>query len=155
MRVFLWLMLLFPLLELAVLIKLGSVVGVFTVLMMIIGSGLLGVMCLRVAGIATAMRARERLAQGQVPEREMFDGLILACAGGLLIFPGVISDMIAAVLLFPLTRQYLIQRWEQKAQEQALRQRAFFAEEFAARNGGQSNTAQNNVIEGEFERRDQ
>lgn len=154
MRVFLWLMLLFPLLELAVLIKLGSVVGVFTVLMMIIGSGLLGVMCLRVAGIATAMRARERLAQGQMPEREMFDGLIMACAGGLLIFPGVISDLIAAVLLFPLTRHWLIQRWERKAQEQALRQRAF-AEEFAARQSEPTASGQGNVIEGEFERRDQ
>ncbi len=77
MRVFLLLFLLFPLLELAVMIKVGGSIGVLGVLLLIIGAGILGVMLIRVAGPAMALRARERLARGEMPEAAMLEGLML------------------------------------------------------------------------------
>ncbi|MBF3202179.1 FxsA family protein, partial [Pseudomonas aeruginosa] len=93
MRAFLFLLLLFPLVELAVLIKVGSVIGVGWTLFLIVASAFIGAALLRVAGVATAWRARERLARGELPEQEMLEGLLIAVGGGLLMLPGFISDI--------------------------------------------------------------
>lgn len=149
MRAFLFLLLLFPLVELAVLIKVGSVIGVLPTLLLIIGSAVLGSVLLRVAGVATAWRARERLARGELPEQEMLEGLLIAVGGGLLLLPGFISDIFGLLCLFPFTRRLLVGKLRQRAAEQALRQRAF-ADDLQARSG----QSRPNVIEGEYEHRD-
>lgn len=149
MRFFLLLFLLFPLLELALMIKLGSVIGVLPVLLLLIGAGVLGVMLIRIAGPAMALRARERLARGEMPEAAMLDGLMLALGGLLLLIPGFISDFMAVVCLLPVTRHLLLRKIRQKAEEQARRQRAF-AEDLAARQSQRPK-----VIEGEYKRHDQ
>jgi UPF0716 protein FxsA len=149
MRAFFFLFLLFPLIELAVLIKVGSAIGVLPTLLLIVGSAVLGSVQLRVAGVATAFRARERLARGEVPEEEMLEGLLIAVGGGLLLLPGFISDVFGLLCLIPFTRRLFIRRLLQRAREQAMRQRAF-ADDLAARTG----QTRPNVIEGEYERRD-
>lgn len=149
MRVFLLLFLLFPLLELTLLIKVGGAIGVLPTLLLIIGSAVLGSLLLRVAGIATALRARERLARGELPEQEMLEGLLIAVGGGLLLLPGFISDVFGLLCLLPLTRRLLVNKLRQRTAEQALRQRAF-ADDLQARSG----QTRPNVIEGEFEHRD-
>ena len=149
MRAFLFLLLLFPLVELAVLIKVGSMIGVLPTLLLIIGSAVLGSVLLRVAGVATAWRARERLARGELPEQEMLEGLLIAVGGGLLLLPGFISDIFGLLCLFPFTRRLLVGKLRQRAAEQALRQRAF-ADDLQAR----SAPHRPNVIEGEYEHRD-
>lgn len=154
MRVFLFLFLLFPLIELAVLIQVGSAIGVLPTLLLIVGSAVLGGVLLRVAGVATAWRARERLARGELPEQEMLEGLLIAVGGGLLLLPGFISDVIGLLCLLPPVRRLLVGALRRRAEEQALRQRAF-ADELAARAGQpRPDTDRLNVIEGEYERRD-
>ncbi len=149
MRAFLFLFLLFPIIELAVLIKVGSAIGVLPTLLLVIGSAVLGSILLRVAGVATAWRARERLARGELPEQEMLEGLLIAVGGGLLLLPGFISDIFGLLCLIPFTRRLMVSKLRQRVAEQALRQRAF-ADDLAARSG----QARPNVIEGEFEHRD-
>ena len=149
MRAFLFLFLLFPVVELAVLIKVGSSIGVLPTLLLVIGSAMLGSLLLRVAGVATAWRAREKLARGELPEQEMLEGLLIAVGGGLLLLPGFISDLFGLLCLLPFTRRLLIGKLRRRAEEQALRQRAFFDD--AAARSGQSHP---NVIEGEYQRRD-
>lgn len=150
MRAFLFLLLLFPVIELAVLIKVGSAIGVLPTLLLVIGTAVIGSFLLRIAGVATAWRARERLARGELPEQEMLEGLLIAVGGGLLILPGFISDLFGLLCLVPFTRRLLVGRIRQRAEEQALRQRAFFDDAAARRPG----TSQPNVLEGEYERRD-
>ncbi|PTQ67972.1 FxsA family protein [Pseudomonas sp. GV071] len=149
MRAFLFLFLLFPIIELAVLIKVGSAIGVLPTLLLVIGSAVLGSVLLRVAGVATAWRARERLARGELPEQEMLEGLLIAVGGGLLLLPGFISDIFGLLCLLPFTRRLIVGKLRQRVAEQALRQRAF-ADDLAARSG----QTRPNVIEGEFEHRD-
>lgn len=149
MRAFLLLFLVFPLLELAVLIQVGSAIGVLPTLLLVIGSAVLGSLLLRVAGIATAWRAREKLARGELPEQEVLEGLLIAVGGGLLLLPGFISDLFGVLCLIPFTRRLLVGKVRRRAAEQALRQRAF-ADDLQARSGA----ARPNVIEGEFEHRD-
>ena len=149
MRAFLFLFLLFPLIELALLIQVGSAIGVIPTLLLVVGSAILGSVLLRVAGLATAWRARERLARGEMPEEEMFAGLLIAVGGGLLLLPGFISDVFGLLCLIPFPRNLLIGNLRRRAAEQALRQRAF-ADDLAARSG----QTRPNVIEGEYQRRD-
>ena len=85
MPVFFLMFLLFPFLELALLIKVGAAIGVLPTLLLIIGSAVLGSLLLRVAGLATALRAREKLARGEMPEQEMLEGMLIAVGGGGLI----------------------------------------------------------------------
>ena len=107
MRAFLFLFLLFPILELAVLIQVGSAIGVLPTLLLVIGTAILGSVLLRVAGVATAWRAREKLARGEMPEQEMFEGLLIAVGGGLLLLPGFISDVFGLLCLLPFTRPFI------------------------------------------------
>jgi UPF0716 protein FxsA len=150
MRVSLFLLLLFPLIELALLIKVGSIIGVGWTLFLIIASAFIGAALLRVAGVATAWRARERLARGELPEQEMLEGLLIAVGGVVLMLPGFISDILGILCLIPFTRRLLLSGVRRRIQEQALRQRAFADDPQAQSRGPQGP----NVIEGEYERRD-
>ena len=169
MRCFLLLFLLFPIIELAVLIQVGSAIGVLPTLLLVVGSAILGTFLLRVAGVATAWRARDKLSRGELPEQEMLEGLLIALGGGLLLLPGFISDIFGIFCLIPFTRRVLVNKIRLRAAEQAMRQRAFFDEQplragparpgaaqpsAAKPNAVQSNAAQPNVLEGEFERRE-
>ena len=150
MRSFFVLFLLFPLAELFVLIKVGSSIGALATILLLVLSGIAGVLLLRLAGFATAWRARERLARGELPEREMLQGLMMAIGGGLLFLPGFISDVLALIVLFPPTRNFLFRQINRRMEAQMRRQRAF-ADDLQAR----ANPQRPNVIEGEWERRDQ
>jgi UPF0716 protein FxsA len=77
---------------------------VFPALLLIILGSMLGVLVLRIAGLATALRARESLNRGELPAQTMLEGLMMA-AGGLLILPGFISDVVGLVMLLPFTRR--------------------------------------------------
>ncbi|MGE6791300.1 UPF0716 protein FxsA [Pseudomonas guineae] len=154
MRAFLFLFLLFPFIELAVLIQVGGAIGVLPTLLLVIGSAVLGGVLLRVAGVATAWRARERLSRGELPEQEMLEGLLIAVGGGLLLLPGFISDIFGIFCLIPFTRRLLVNRVRLRAAEQAMRQRAFFDDQAARSGSVRPNAAQPNVLEGEYERRE-
>ena len=149
MRIFFVLFLLFPLAELYVLIKVGGSIGALATILLLVLSGIAGILLLRLAGFATAWRARERLARGELPEREMLQGLMMAIGGGLLFLPGFISDVLALVVLFPPTRNFLFRQINRRIEAQVRRQRAF-ADDLQAR----SNPQRPNVIEGEWEHND-
>ncbi|MFK3772847.1 FxsA family protein [Pseudomonas sp. NPDC089406] len=152
MRAFLLLFLVFPVLELFVFVKVAGAIGFFPALLLIIAGSALGLLVMRVAGLATALRARESLQRGELPAEDMFQGLMLAVAGGLLLIPGFISDVIGLLCLLPFSRRLVASKLRQRAEQQAMRQRAFQDDPFQAqpRDGGH----RPNVIEGEYERRD-
>ncbi|MFL7921628.1 FxsA family protein, partial [Escherichia coli] len=108
-----------------VLIKVGSSIGALATILLLVLSGIAGVLLLRLAGFATAWRARERLARGELPEREMLQGLMMAIGGGLLFLPGFISDVLALIVLFPPTRNFLFRQINRRMEAQMRRQRAF------------------------------
>ncbi|MHB0763148.1 FxsA family protein [Stutzerimonas sp. NM35] len=153
MRIFLLLFLLFPLAELALLIQVGSSIGVLATLLVLVLSGMAGILLMRFAGFATAWRARERLARGELPEREMLQGMLMVVAGGLLFLPGFISDFVALLLLFPPSRKLFLGVLGRRAEAQAQRRRAF-ADELRRQHEQPTGAQRPNVIEGEWERRD-
>lgn len=101
------LLLLFPLLELWLLIELGDAIGGWAVIGLVVLAALLGVGLLRLQGRMIAGRLRDALALGETPEvgaRELFSSLCVAFAGALLILPGPVSDALALLLLVPALR---------------------------------------------------
>ena len=147
MRPFLLLFVLFPVLELFVFVKVSGAIGFFPALLLVILGSMLGVFVLRIAGLATALRARESLNRGELPAQTMLEGLMLALAGGLLILPGFVTDVLGLIMLLPISRRLLANKMRQRA----------FADDLQPRGGPapqQPLGREPNVIEGEFEHRD-
>ncbi len=96
-----------PLLEVAVFIQVGGVIGVWPTIAATIATALAGSLLLRAQGLAVLMRARTQMDQGQLPAREMFEGVCLVLAGALLLVPGFVTDVIGLLLFVPPLREML------------------------------------------------
>lgn len=96
-----------PLIEIAVLIKVGQLIGVLPTVMIVIGSAILGLAVLRQQSLGVLTRANEALAQGHAPIESVIDGAFLLIASFLLISPGLIADTIGLVLLVPFLRRLI------------------------------------------------
>lgn len=103
--IILLLLIAFPMLEIAVLIKVGSALGVWLTWANIIGTFILGTLVLRLQGFGVMRRFLEMSRSGQPPLEPMLEGMLLMFAGGCLILPGFITDAIGLLLLVPPIRQ--------------------------------------------------
>jgi len=99
-----------PLLEIAVFIQAGDIIGLWPTLGAIVGTAIIGGALIRAQGLATLDRARRSLDQGQAPVQEAFTGICLLLAGALLMTPGFLTDGIGFLLLVPPVRRTL-GRW--------------------------------------------
>lgn len=97
-----------PLVELAVILKVSSFIGIFWTLLLIILTAVIGVKLLRQQGLSTLMRAGQKLNDGQIPAQELAEGFLLALAGALLLTPGFVTDAAGFSLLMPSVRKRLI-----------------------------------------------
>lgn len=99
-----------PLIEIAILIKVGQVIGVLPTVLIVIGTAILGLSVLRVQGFSVLARASRAVAAGQTPVEPVVDGAFLMVASMLLITPGLLADAIGLMLLVPFLRR-IIARW--------------------------------------------
>jgi UPF0716 protein FxsA len=99
-----------PLVELYILIKIGSYLGAFQTVALVIFSGLLGLLFARIEGLRTLHQIRYSFAQGILPAEEMLDSILIFVGGVLFVIPGVLTDIVALVLLIPFTRT-IFKRW--------------------------------------------
>ena len=93
-----------PLIEIAVLIFVGSNIGVFPTIGLIILTGFLGMLLLRIQGFAVISRIRTEMDSGQIPDKSMADAAMIALAGVFLIIPGFVSDILGILLFLPPVR---------------------------------------------------
>ena len=99
-----------PLLEIAVLIKVGSIIGVGLTLTIIVTTFILGTWVMRLQGMGVAKRFMAATRTGEPPVEPMVEAMLLMFAGGCLIAPGFITDSIGLLLLIPVVRQ-MTARW--------------------------------------------
>ena len=102
------LFLIIPIIEVYLLIQVGSVIGAGWTILLVILTAVVGVNLLRQQGLSTLMRANQAMSQGQIPAMEMMEGLLLAVGGALLITPGFFTDVIGFLCLLPFSRQLII-----------------------------------------------
>ena len=101
---FLRLLLLFtvvPLVELFILVKLGSLVGVMPTIGLVIFTGILGAWLARQQGLGVLKRLTTDLDRGRLPADALIDGLLILIAGAVLLTPGLITDGLGFYLLIP------------------------------------------------------
>jgi UPF0716 protein FxsA len=102
-----WLVLIFilvPIAELYVIIKVGGAIGVLPTLALLLADAVLGSMLLRHQGRAAWIRFNRALAEGRLPHKEVFDGVLVIIGGTLLLTPGFLTDILGLILLIPPTR---------------------------------------------------
>ena len=96
-----------PLIELAVLIDVGRIIGTFATLTLIVVTGIVGAYLARMEGFRVFFTIRHKMSVGQLPANELIDGLIILIAGVLLLTPGIITDCFGFLMLFRPTRAKL------------------------------------------------
>ncbi len=104
---------LIPLIEIYLLIKIGSYFGAFNTVLIVILTGFLGAWLARLEGIKTMTKVRENLDQGELPAEEMLDAMLIFIAGIVLLTPGFITDLAGLGILIPQIR-YWFKRWLRK-----------------------------------------
>ena len=105
---FMILLLLVPVAEIAVFIQVGSRIGAGMTVLLVVVSAVVGVWLVRRQGLATATRVQAMVARGESPALGMLEGLALLAAGVLLIIPGFLTDIAAFALLIPPLRRGII-----------------------------------------------
>ena len=115
MNTVLLLIILIPIVEIYLFIKIGSQIGAFTTISLIFFTAIIGVYYARYEGINTLRSGVSQLYQNQTPFFEIMSGAALAFAAFLLILPGFATDLFGFLIIFPPTRKvifYLLSRKE-------------------------------------------
>lgn len=133
-----------PFVEIYVLLEVGSLIGAFPTIFLVVFTAVLGAWLLRRQGFTTWERFQASLRQGAIPAYEMIEGPILLVGGALLLTPGFFTDILGFACLYPPLRrkiaQYVIENHLLKADiAAAFRKQADF-------NSG--------VIEGEYRKKE-
>ena len=103
-----------PILEIYLFIKIGSQIGAFNTISLIFITAIIGVIYARYEGLNTLRSCLSQLIKNEIPAYEMISGAILAFAALLLIVPGFATDFIGFLLIFPLTRKLLLNNFSKK-----------------------------------------
>lgn len=93
-----------PVIELALLIKLGSYIGILNTIIIVILTAVIGAYMVRLEGIGVIYRIQNNMRQGTFPAEELIDGMMILIAGALLLTPGFFTDIIGFLMVFPVSR---------------------------------------------------
>ena len=100
-------LILIPILEIYLFIKIGAQIGAFNTISLIFITAIIGVFYARYEGLNTLRTGLSQLIKNEMPAYEMISGAAIAFAAILLIIPGFATDLIGFFLIFPLTRKLL------------------------------------------------
>ena len=122
---------LIPIIEIYLFIKIGSQIGAFKTIFLIFFTAVVGVYYAKHEGLNTIKSGLTNIVRNQIPAYELISGAAIAFAAILLIIPGFATDALGFLLIFPLTRRLLFSR--------------------ISKNYESKKTEKKNFIEGEFE----
>ena len=125
---------LLPIVEIYLFIKIGAQIGAITTILLIFITAILGVYYARYEGLNTLRAGFTQLSKQETPAYEIISGAAIALAALLLIIPGFATDIFGFLLIFPLSRKFILSKLSKK---------------FSPKKN-----KKNNFIDGEFEDRD-
>ena len=120
-----------PLIEIYLFIKIGSQIGAFNTVLLILTTAIIGVAYARYEGFNTLKSGIGQLVKNEMPVYEIVSGATLAFAAFLLILPGFATDLVGILLVIPFTRRILLSRF--------------------VKTNINKNKKENNYIEGDYE----
>ena len=103
-----------PVIEIYLLIKIGSQIGAITTISLIFTTAIVGIYYAKYEGLNTLKSGFSQLSKNQSPTYEVISGAAIAFAALLLIIPGFATDLIGFLLIFPFTRKIIFQRFSKK-----------------------------------------
>jgi UPF0716 protein FxsA len=116
-----------PIAEIYVIIQVGEAIGALPTVLILVADSLIGSMLLRSQGRRVWARFRQTVERGDIPHREVIDGVLVIFGGAFLITPGFITDIFGVLLLLPPTRilfrRLLVRRLGNRIQIRASRGR--------------------------------
>ena len=107
-----------PILEIALMIKIGEQIGALNTILMIMLTAAVGIFYARIEGLNTLKSGLLNIYRNKIPFYEIISGASIAIAAIFLILPGFITDAIGFLLLFPFTRRLIIGHWVANKQNQ-------------------------------------
>ena len=122
-----------PIIEIYLLIKVGAQIGAITTILLIFTTAIVGVYYAKYEGLNTLKSGFEQISKNQAPTYEMLSGAAIAFAALLLIIPGFATDIIGFLMIFPVSRKFLLEKI------------------FIRFKNKKSETEKKNFIEGDFE----
>jgi UPF0716 protein FxsA len=122
---------LIPILEIYLFIKIGSQIGAFNTILLIFITAIIGVYYAKYEGLNTIRSGFTQILKNQTPAYEIISGAAIAFAAILLILPGFATDFLGFLLIFPITRKLIFGNFKNKFKNQE--------------------TKKNNFIDGEYE----
>ena len=105
-----------PLIEIYLFIKIGSQIGAFNTILLILTTAVAGVAYARYEGFNTLKSGMSQLIKNEMPIYELISGATLAFAALLLIFPGFATDLVGVLLVLPITRRLILEKFIKKKQ---------------------------------------
>ncbi|MCU1376079.1 MAG: FxsA family protein [Actinomycetia bacterium] len=93
-----------PIIELAVIIKVGAAIGVLDTIGLLILSSIVGSWLMKREGLGVLRRIQASMAAGRVPGKELVDAFLILLGGALMVAPGFITDIAGMALLLPPVR---------------------------------------------------
>ena len=118
MNTVLLLIILIPIVEIYLFIKIGSQIGAFTTISLIFVTAIIGVYYARYEGLNTLKSGVAQLYKNEMPLFELMSGAALAVAALLLILPGFATDLLGFLIIFPLTRKIFFQLLSRKTKNE-------------------------------------
>jgi UPF0716 protein FxsA len=96
-----------PIIEIAVFIQAGELIGLWPTIGVVVLTAILGTSLMRAQGLQTLAKAQSQMDQGEMPIGALFDGICILVAGVLLLTPGFVTDTFGFLLLIPPLRQLI------------------------------------------------
>jgi len=163
MPYFLILFIAMPIIEIALLLRVGEAFGWLPTLLIVIATAIVGSGMLRQQGLATINKARQRLDAGEMPAQQLLEGMLIMIGGVLLLTPGFVTDTFGFLCLVPPTRRWLAVRLSDRAIVGFSGQAAAGSSAHAGRHSSSDSTnarqpgrdrAGGDIIDGDFKRLD-
>lgn len=96
-----------PVIELALLIKIGSIIGTLNTIIIVILTAIIGAYMVKLEGLGVIYRIQKNMQDGIFPAEELINGVMILIAGALLLTPGFFTDIIGFLMVFPVSRSYI------------------------------------------------
>ena len=121
---------LIPIVEIYLFIKIGSQIGAFTTIFLVFFTAVVGVYYARYEGINTLRSGMTQIIKNQIPAHELISGAAIAFAAVLLIIPGFATDLVGILLIIPITRRLILGRLNRKFENKETKKSNFIEGEF-------------------------
>ena len=119
-----------PIIEIYLFIKIGSVIGAFTTIFLIFATAVIGVYYAKYEGINTLRSGFQQISKQETPAYEVISGAAIAFAALLLIIPGFATDILGFLLIFPITRRFFFNNLSKKFKNYKKSKKNFIEGEF-------------------------